>query len=116
MALYYELPIYKETYRLLLDLFKLTRNFSREYKYTIGQDMKQNGLKMVLCIFKANSAEDKSQALTEMSDGFEILKLELRLCVDMRLITPEQHAAVWSSMDAIGKQLTGWRKANSRNN
>jgi hypothetical protein len=114
MALYYELPIYKETYHLLLELFKLTQNFSREYKYTIGQDIKYNGIQMVLTIFKANTAIDKSPALAEMSNYFEVLKLELRLCVDLHLISTKQHAAVWNYLDAIGKQLTGWKKANNR--
>jgi hypothetical protein len=97
-----------------LELFKLTQNFSREYKYTIGQDIKYNGIQMVLYIFKANSAADKLQALVEMSNYFEILKLELRLCFDLHLINSKQHAAVWSYLDVIGKQLTGWRKANNR--
>jgi hypothetical protein len=47
MALYYELPIYKDCYALLLGLFRLTRNFDREFKYTIGQDMKQQTMQLV---------------------------------------------------------------------
>ena len=113
MALYYELPIYKETYSLVLNLFKLTRNFNREYKYTIGQEMKQNSMLMVQYIFKANSARDKSLVLADLSDCVEILKLQLRLCVDMHLISSQQHASVWSGIDSIGKQLTGWRKATT---
>jgi hypothetical protein len=35
MALYYELPIYRACYSLLLELFRLTRGFNREYKYTL---------------------------------------------------------------------------------
>lgn len=115
MALYYELPIYKETYSLILNLFKLTRHFSREYKYTIGQEMKQNGMLMVQYIFKANSTRDKAEALSELSDCFEILKLQLRLCVDMHLISPQQHASIWGCVDGIGKQLTGWKKAHVAN-
>jgi hypothetical protein len=115
MALYYELPIYKETYSLILNLFKLTRNFSREYKYTIGQEIKRNSMQMVQYIFKANSARDKSQVLLDLSDCFEILKLQLRLCMDMRLISIQQHADIWKTIDSIGKQLTGWKKASMIN-
>jgi len=111
MALYNDLPIYKESYKLLLALFTLTRNFNREYKYTIGQSMKQNGMQMVQYIFKANSARDKTEPLLSLSDCIEILKLELRLCVDMRLITPTQQANVWQSIDSISRQLAGWKKA-----
>jgi hypothetical protein len=52
MALYFELPIYKDTYQLVILLFRITRNFSREYKYTIGQNIKQDSMEMVRYIFK----------------------------------------------------------------
>ncbi|NDV97479.1 four helix bundle protein [Dysgonomonas sp. 521] len=115
MALYYELPIYKACYQLLLDLFRMTRNFNREYKYTIGQDIKTNAMNMVMFIFKANSSVDKTSDLLALNDSFELLKLELRLCVDMKLISPSQQAGVWEQMDVIGRQLTGWRKSSAAN-
>ena len=36
MALYDELPVYKASYDLLLAIFQFTKNFSREFKYTVG--------------------------------------------------------------------------------
>jgi hypothetical protein len=30
----------------------------------------------------------------------------------MHLINSVQYAAIWEQMDEIGKQLTGWQKAN----
>jgi len=36
MALYYDLPVFRDTYQLTLELFKLKANLSREYKFTIG--------------------------------------------------------------------------------
>jgi hypothetical protein len=42
--LYYSLPVYKQVYDLILKVFEVTKDFSKEYKYTLGQDMKgQNG-------------------------------------------------------------------------
>jgi hypothetical protein len=115
MALYYELPIYKETYRLLLYLYTLTRHFNREYKYTLGQSMKNTGMRMVRYIFKANTATDKTEALLQLSDEVEMLKLELRLCIDMRLITPEQQAQAWEAIESISRQMSGWKKAVVQN-
>jgi hypothetical protein len=42
MALYYDLPVFKDMYSLALKLFEITQNFSREYKFTLGQDMKRD--------------------------------------------------------------------------
>jgi len=41
-VLYYELPVYRDTYRLILKVFEYTQEFPREYKYSLGQDMKRH--------------------------------------------------------------------------
>ena len=40
MALYSELPVYWDVYKLHLMIFDCTKDFSKEYKYTLGQDIK----------------------------------------------------------------------------
>jgi hypothetical protein len=42
MALYYDLPVFKDVYKLTLLIYSLTKDFSKEYKYTLGQDLKKN--------------------------------------------------------------------------
>ena len=39
MALYYDLPVFKEVYQLILKIFEYTKDFPKEYKYTLGQEM-----------------------------------------------------------------------------
>jgi hypothetical protein len=39
MALHYELPVYKVCYDLLLEVFRFTKGFSKEYKYTVGESV-----------------------------------------------------------------------------
>jgi hypothetical protein len=41
MALYSELPVYKATYDLLLAIFGFTKDFGKEYKYTVGESLKK---------------------------------------------------------------------------
>lgn len=84
MALSHELPIYKDTYNLILLILAHTKDFSREYKYTLGQDMKRDSICLVRSIYRANRNTEKRQYLEEFLDNFEILKLEIRLCVDMK--------------------------------
>jgi hypothetical protein len=47
MALSHELPIYRDTYKLILGLFELTQHFSKEYKYSLGQDIKRDAICLV---------------------------------------------------------------------
>jgi hypothetical protein len=47
MALYYDLPVYRDTYQFFLKIFEMTKDFLKDYKYSLGQDMKRDALKLV---------------------------------------------------------------------
>lgn len=113
MALFYDLPVYKDTYKLILLVYEITKDLPREYKYTLGQDMKRDGLQLVRSIYRANRAENKKVHLEEFLDNFEILKLEIRLCVDLKILSIKKQSETAVLFDSIGKQITGWKKASS---
>jgi len=114
MALTETLPVYRDTYRLIQLVFLRTRDFPRDYKYSLGQDMRRDAIMLVRSIYRANRSENKRQWLEEFLDNFEILKLEIRLCVDMRLFSPRQQAEMSPLMDSIGKQATAWKNTQAR--
>jgi hypothetical protein len=111
MALYYELQVYRDVYQLILKVFECTKDFPREYKYTLGQDMKRDGLVLIRSIYRANKAKSKTEYLETFLDDFEILKIEIRLCVDMKILSIKKQAELAVLMESIGKQVTGWRNA-----
>jgi len=113
MSLSHELPIYKDVYKLILQIFEFTKDFSREYKYTLGQDMKRDVLMLVRSIYRANRNTEKRQYLEEFLDNFEILKLEIRLCTDLKLISIKKQADLSMLLDSIGKQATAWKNKSS---
>ena len=78
MALYYDLKVFKDVYQLILKIFEYTKDFPREYKYTLGQDMKRDAIVLVRSIYRANKAKSKTEYLETFLDDFEILKLEVR--------------------------------------
>ena len=112
MALYYDLPVFKEVYKLILVLFEVTKDFPKEYKYTLGHDIKRDGINLVRSIYRANKAKNKVDYLEAFLDDFELIKLEIRLCVDMKIVSIKKQAEISLLMDSIGKQVTGWRNAN----
>ncbi|RUR08546.1 four helix bundle protein [Legionella sp. km772] len=111
MALYTELPVYKDTYQLVLNVFEYTKAFPREYKYTMGQDMKHDALHLLRGIYRANKHKNRAEHLEVFLDEFELLKLEIRLCVEMKLISLRKQALLSDIMTRISKQITGWRNA-----
>ena len=112
MALYYDLPVYRDTYQLILKIFEVTKGFPKDYKYTLGQDMKRDALQLVRSIYRANKSAQKKEHLETFLDEFELLKLEIRLCVDMKVVSFKKQAELTVLMDSIGKQVTGWRNAS----
>lgn len=111
MALHTELPVFRDTYQLILKVFEYTKEFAREYKFTLGEDMRRDALQLVRSIYRANKAESKAAHLDLFLDEFELLKLKIRLCVDMKLLPIKKQALLSELLESIGKQVTGWRNA-----
>ncbi|CZH55639.1 MULTISPECIES: four helix bundle protein [Legionella] len=114
MAFYTELPVYKDSYQLVLRVFEVTRDFPREYRYTLGQDMKRDALHLLRCIYRANKHQNRIEHLEVFLDEMELLKLEVRLCVEMKLISLKRQAQLSELLTRIGKQVTGWRNASRK--
>jgi len=112
MALYYDLPVFKDVYKLILRIFEYTKDFPKEYKYTLGQDLKRDGINLVRSIYRANKSKNKTEYLETFLDDFEILKLEIRLCADMKILSIKKQVELSLMMESIGKQITGWRNAS----
>lgn len=114
MALTEQLPVYRDVYKLIRMLFDIIQTFPREYKYSLGQDMKRDALRLVRSIYRANKSELKKEWLENFLDDFEILKLEIRLCVDLKLLTLRRQSEISPLLESIGKQVTAWKNAGTR--
>jgi cysteinyl-tRNA synthetase len=63
LAQYNELPVYKATYDLLLAIFQFTKEFSKEYKYSVGESLKNETIELLTLIYRANTRHQKSDVL-----------------------------------------------------
>jgi hypothetical protein len=111
MALYYDLPVFKDVYKLILLIYSLTKDFSKEYKYTLGQDLKKDSMVLMRSIYRVNKAQNKKEYLEAFLDDFELLKLEIRLCTDMKIISIKKQVEISVLMDNIGKTNYSWRNS-----
>ena len=110
MGLYYDLPVYKDVFDLILLIYKYTKDFSREYKYTIGQDLKRDSLVLVRDVYRVNKATDKLLYFDQLQDDFELIKFEIRLCSELKLFHISQQAQMIKLTESIGKQINAWKK------
>ncbi len=112
MALYSDLPVYKATYDLLIAVFRFTKDFSKEYKYTVGESLKKETIELLTLIYRANVKRDKHEVLQEARERIEVIRLFIRLMKDMQQISLKQFVQINESVENVSKQLVGWQRVS----
>ena len=108
MAVYNHLPVYKASYDLLVEIFGVTRHFTREYKYTLGESIKKEAIEMITNIYRANSSYDKRDKIQAARENIEVIRLYFRLVRDLGQISLKSFVEVNEKIEMVSKQLTGW--------
>jgi len=111
MGLYDELPVFKASYDLLLDIYRFTANFSREYKYTVGERFKNHTLDLISLVYKANTARLKSEIIQQAREQIELIRLLIRVLKDLQQISLKSFVTINKQVENVSKQLTGWQKS-----
>ncbi|MFA6015865.1 MAG: four helix bundle protein [Gallionellaceae bacterium] len=111
MAIHTTLPIYQAACDLFSAITDLVANMPRDYKRTIGSKIGDECLEIVVLVFRANCAQDKSPHLLLLVERLQVCELLLRFSRDKRLISTGQYAKAIKITDSIGKQANGWRRS-----
>jgi hypothetical protein len=114
MAQYRHLPIYRLTYELLQRIVNTTKEFPREYKFTLGQKIRDEVVEMVVLIYRANTAHQKVPVIEVFLERLQVVELLVRLCRDMRVLSTKSYASIIEMTESLGKQAEGWKKASGR--
>ncbi len=109
MATYDNLPVYKASYDLLVDLFRFTKEFTREYKYTLGESIKKETVEMITNIYRANSTIARRKEKIAMArENVETIRLFLRLLKDLQQVGLKKFVALNENLESVSKQLSAW--------
>ena len=111
MALYDELPVFKAAYDLLLDIYRFSATLTREYKYTLGEKLKNETLELLMLVYRANSSKTKFDIIQQAREQIEIVRLLLRVLKDLNQISVNSFVRVNQQVENVSKQLTGWQKS-----
>ena len=114
MAMYDTLPVFKKGYDLLIEIYKMTSGLSREYKYTLGEKLKNETLELLLLIYKANLSRGKEVHIDKCRENTEVVRLLIRLLYDLRQISIKRMIALNILIENVSKQLSGWKKSVSK--
>lgn len=111
MSTYSSLSVYKASYDLLLQLIVSTGNLKREYKFTIGENIKKEGMEMVKNIYRANSSVAKKQLIQSARENIEMIRLNLRILQDLKQINLEKFVFLNQRIEIVSKQFIAWQKS-----
>lgn len=116
MAIYDNLPVFKETYDLLLQIIRLSMNLQRDFRYTIGEKLKTEIMDLCIYIYKANGNYDKQGFIEKARERMVVIKLQVRVLHDMKQISIKQFAMLADRMESVSKQLASWEKYQKKAN
>ena len=114
MALYYNLPVYKSSYHLVKLLFAYSSKFAREYRYTTGQDLKKECTALIINIYSANKAVDKTIAIGAARKNVEVILLLVRLMQDFNQLSLKRFVEINQVIDDVSKQLCSWENYSQK--
>ena len=110
MALYFNLPVYKDTYELLLMVFQYSSKLPKDYKYTLGERLKNEVTEVLVAIFEASQSKEKNkaEAINKALKSLEKCRLFIRILKDLNIWGISKQANLNQKIESISKQLTQW--------
>src|SRR6266487_3482193 len=102
MATYDNLPVYKATYDLMLLLFQFTKEFNKEYKYTIGESLKNEMLELITDVYRANAnMEERARHIKKARENCETVRLFIRLLKDLHQVNIKKFAQLSLQIESV---------------
>ncbi len=107
---YLEPPVVVATYKLYLGFAPLLYRFPKLYRYSLGQTMEQHILGILEGVFEANALPRPLRELPVIKahTHCELLKLLIRLAVELHILDNTQYFQCTAQLQEIGKMLGGW--------
>ena len=108
MARYQHLPIFKTSYDLLIEVMQLTKDFPREFKFSLGEKIQKSIIELLLDIYRANNSKDKTKYINSILEHLQCLDLLLRVSFDLKILSQPKYCAYIEKSSSIAKQSLGW--------
>jgi hypothetical protein len=103
-------PIFVRTYDLLLWLIPAVEKFPRSQRPVLGRAVQEAALALQAHLTTAGLSQTPGSALEQADVALALLRARLRLCFDLRLLTPGQYEHAARQIAEVGRLLGGWRR------
>lgn len=107
------LPVFKMVYDLLLRIVHESHKMGKDFRYTLGEDLKRLLVRVEVCVYHANEKKEANEKLACISEALEKMlevKLYVRILHDSKQLSLKKYALLCEQMVAVEKQLIDWKK------
>jgi hypothetical protein len=107
-----ESPVFVRTYDLLLWLLPQVQKFPRAYRFTLAEHIQRLALQFQDSLIAAGKSQgnDRRAFLRRADVQLEQLRVSLRLCSEMQIITIRQYEHAAGLVSEVGRLLGAWIK------
>ncbi len=108
-----EIPIIHKTYELYRLLHDLQRTVSKMERHTLWQRSENSALDVLEGLLLAGylTPERRLEQLLHVSARLDMLRVFLRLSLDVKAINQKKYISLQQAIDEIGRMLGGWLKS-----
>ena len=107
--------IYRDVTLMMTETLDFTKDFPKDYRYSVGQQMQMLTMRMVNEIASAyitRNMEKKVAKLDDFQADFNTFKTFFRIASERRWMQGlGRRASMIELMDAVGKQSTAWKNS-----
>ena len=106
--------VYKDSFDLLVFVYRTTASMSREYRYTLAEEMKHSLQQLLTAIYEAKKTTPRTALIMEAMHWTYEAKVLYRTMDELHLLKDWQCAVYILQLASISKQLTAWHRYETR--
>ena len=114
---YDNLPVFKAIYTMLLTTLEVSHKATKDYRYSLCEDLKKRLFEMQILVYRANKEADKQkkvQYINEMLELLVVVKLCYRILHDSKQLSLNRFAQIAYDLVEIEKHLENWKQYNQK--
>ena len=106
-----ELKIIQDFYDFMLWMIRHIEKYPRHHRYSLGYAMESRMQTVLSLLLKAKYRTDKKAILADVNIELEILRFQLRLSKDLKVLAVNSYGFGSKSLLEVGSQAGGWLKS-----
>ena len=99
------------SYRLAVEVTEMASRLERNYRYSLGEDIRKGAKSAVLSITLAGKGENRADNIHSALITILDVQLSLRLLNDFKVLPDKRYVYFLESTEDILKQLSNWERS-----